>query len=129
MPPPPTTPSSMIRHPYLLRISQTTSSSSPAPPAVDGSVEGPQHLQFVVAVLGNDGLDPAAIAVASPAPKLPSRWRRCASTENLRGRVTRWSHLPPFLSSYENQKNRSLTFEDLANHNHKNDCWLIINGK
>ncbi|MED6161687.1 hypothetical protein PIB30_063079 [Stylosanthes scabra] len=21
------------------------------------------------------------------------------------------------------------TFEDVANHNHKNDCWLIINGK
>ncbi|MED6194935.1 hypothetical protein PIB30_033251 [Stylosanthes scabra] len=22
-----------------------------------------------------------------------------------------------------------VTFEDVANHNHKNDCWLIINGK
>ncbi|MED6218314.1 hypothetical protein PIB30_025717 [Stylosanthes scabra] len=29
--------------------------------------------------------------------KRPSRRRRCASTENLRARVTRWSHLPPFI--------------------------------
>ncbi|MED6150102.1 hypothetical protein PIB30_069065 [Stylosanthes scabra] len=28
-----------------------------------------------------------------------------------------------------NQKNGSLTFEDVENHHHKNDCWLIINGK
>ncbi|MED6116282.1 hypothetical protein PIB30_098770, partial [Stylosanthes scabra] len=67
-PPPPTTPSCTVRHPYLLRTSQTMSSSSPVPPAIDGSVEGPQHLQFVVAVLGNGGLDPAAIAIASPTP-------------------------------------------------------------
>ncbi|MED6110631.1 hypothetical protein PIB30_044764 [Stylosanthes scabra] len=84
-------------------------------------------------MLGNGGLDPAVTVAASPAPKPPSRWRHCASIENLRGRVTRWSHLPPFiirgLVQNRNQKNRSLTFEDLANHNHKNDCWLIINGK
>ncbi|MED6225777.1 hypothetical protein PIB30_096949, partial [Stylosanthes scabra] len=33
-----------------------------------GSVEGPQHSQFVVAVLGNGGFDPTSTAAASPAP-------------------------------------------------------------
>ncbi|MED6137050.1 hypothetical protein PIB30_061355 [Stylosanthes scabra] len=116
------------------------SSSSPTPLAVDGSVEGLQHLQFVVAVLGNGGLDPAATAAASPAPspassqrhpqpllslsllyltaslsvshtKPPSRWRRCASIENLRACVTLWSHLPPFIiirrgKTYDNLRNQ-----------------------
>ncbi|MED6194083.1 hypothetical protein PIB30_025331 [Stylosanthes scabra] len=64
----PTTPSSTVRHPYPLRTSQTTPSSSPSPPAVNkGALKAP-NTQFVVAVLDNSGFDPSATAAASPAP-------------------------------------------------------------